>query len=76
MNNISLRGSAGRLRIRHLFDKWVKQLEIHKTKLSKDNKDGADRGKVNCTNAKWEIRDKVSARWKRLSRLQCCCRKV
>lgn len=45
------------------FDKWVKQLEIHKTKLSKDNKDCAYKGKVNHTDAKWEMSDKVSTVW-------------
>lgn len=60
LNNATLGGSASRLRIKNLFDKWVKQLEIHKTKLSIGNKDGAFRGKVKCSNAKWEISDKVS----------------
>lgn len=46
MNNVTLGGSASRLRIKNLFDKWVKQLEIRKTKLSIGNKDGAFKGKV------------------------------
>lgn len=72
MNNITLGGSASRLRIKNLSDKWVKQLESHKTKLSKDDKDGAFRGKVKCTNAKRETSDKVSGLWER----QSLCRAV
>lgn len=47
----------------NFFDIWVKQLEMHKTELSKDNKDGAYKGKVNHTDAKWETSDKVSTAW-------------
>lgn len=36
---------------------------MHKTELSKDNKDGAYKGKVNHTDAKWETSDKVSTAW-------------
>lgn len=45
---------------------------MHRIKLSKDDKDGAFIGKVKCTNAKWEIDDKVSGLWER----QDLCRAV
>lgn len=49
LNNITSGDSTSRLRMIFFFfffmDKWVKQLEIHKTKLSKDNKDCAYKGK-------------------------------
>lgn len=67
LNNITSGDSTSRLRMIFFFfffmDKWVKQLEIHKTKLSKDNKDCAYKGKVNHTDAKWETSDKVSKVW-------------
>lgn len=36
LNDITFGGNTIRFRMKNLFDKWVKQLEIHETKLSKD----------------------------------------